>query len=294
MPSSAAPASEVLAASEQPPAVEHRGRLAEEPNPELLAAAKALLGVRAQETTCGPYRLVTDVDDVRVLAACNLLAGQLDGLYEKRFGVQPLGEPAEAIVLFDGLDAYRAFAQASGVPRGYAGYALAARGLTVFYLADQPFETFLSTLAHELTHLISRRAIGINLPPWLSEGLSDAIGDTASEIGFRPLRGVEGAEVQAERLRGAYRSQRAGSVERLVTASRREFDRGAVSFDYEQSALLVRFLLLDPELSGRFRQFLLRLASAEANPLPQDLMGDLAIGWSELDRRFEAWVLASR
>ncbi len=270
-----------------------RGRLAEPPDVELLAAARALLGPRRQAAHCGPYSLTTDVDDPRVLAACHLLASQLDSVYETRYGVRPRGASVEAIVLFATIDNYRAFASENNVPLGYAGYAIAARGLAVFYLGDQPFETFLTTLAHELTHLLSRRALGVNLPPWLAEGLADGIGDTATEVGFRPLHGVDGSEPQAKRLRGAYADSRAGSNERLVGLSRREFDRGVVSFDYEQSALFVRFLLDDPELATGFRSFLERLAKGEIAASPQQLSSLLGVGWAELDRRFAAWVQAS-
>jgi len=175
-----APAPATPAAASPAPAPARRGEPAQPPDAALLARARELLGGGGREESCGPYRLYTDAADPRLVAACARLAGRLDALYEERYGVRPLGEPAEAIVLFGEIDRYRALARETGVPLGYAGYTLATRGLAVFHAGDQPIATFLSTLAHELTHLVSRRALGVNLPPWLSEGLADGIGDTAT------------------------------------------------------------------------------------------------------------------
>ncbi|MEM7352649.1 MAG: hypothetical protein AAF657_17755 [Acidobacteriota bacterium] len=271
-----------------------RGRQAEQPDAKLLASARVLLGSGERREVCGPYPLYTDVSDRRLFDACARLASGLDDLYLARYGVRPLGEPAEAIILFAEASDYRAFASQGGVPLGYAGYALGARGLAVFYTGDQPFEAFLSTLTHELTHLLNRRALGVNLPPWMSEGLADGIGDTATAEGFQALTGIQGSEAQAERLREALAADRVGSLERLVAKRRSAFDQGVVSFDYEQSALFVRFLLSEPQLATGFRSFLHQLAAGEVVYSPQVLMEALGAGWPELDRRFEAWVATVR
>lgn len=284
---------EVVSAVEAEPS-EGRGRLAEAPDLALLRSARDLLDGGGREEVCGPYPLYTDVADRRLIAACGRLAGQLDTLYASRYGVRPRGEPAEAIVLFSEIADYRTFASAGGVPLGYAGYALGARGLAVFYAEDQPFATFLSTLTHELTHLLNRRALGVNLPPWLSEGLADGIGDTATAEGFGPLAGVRGSEAQADRLRRALASDRVGSLRRLAALQRGEFDSEVVSFDYEQSALFVRFLLDEPGLATGFRAFLRDLAAAEVIYTPAVLASALGVDWPELDRRFETWVEAVR
>ncbi len=267
-------------------------RPAEEPDAERLAAARELLGAAAREETCGPYRLLTDVTDRRLLAACGRLASGLDALYEERFGVRPRGQPAEAILLFSDLEDFRAFARADGMPMGYAGYAVGGRGFAVFHADTSQREAFFPTLVHELAHLVGRRALGPNLPPWLSEGLADAIGDSAGGEGFRPLARRAGNGAQAQRLRRAYGGDRAGGLERLAGLKRGGFDRGTVSHDYEQSALFVRFLLTDPELEPRFRSFLGALARGTKYS-PERLASALAVGWEELDRRFEAWIASS-
>ncbi len=289
-PPASAPAAAPLAAAPLAEVPGTRGRPAEPPDAALLAKALAHLGDDARVESCGPYVLHTDIADARYIAACGRLATRLDDLYEERYGIRPLGEPAEAIVLFSDLAGYREFAREEGVPLGYGGYAVPARGLAVFYAAGQPFETFLTTLAHELTHFLGRRALGINLPPWLSEGLADGIGDTATEQGFRPLVGIAGSEVQAGRLREAYESNRAGDLKRLAGLERGEFDRGTVSFDYEQSALFVRFLLGDPRLAPGFKSFLRDFARGELRYTPELVPKALGVGWAELDRRFETWI----
>ncbi len=294
------------------PAIEAtpRGRLAETPDTALLESARALLGGGGggRRSSCGPYPLYTDVADPRLIAVCGRLAGELDEIYSARYGIRPRGEPAAAIVLFARVEDYRTFARDGGVPLGYAGYTLAARGLAVFYAGEHragragpPLDDFVTTLAHELTHLVNRRALGVNLPPWLAEGLADGVGDTATPEGFQPLAGTSGVEAPARRLRQALASDRTGrpggaprySLERLVALKRGEFDRGVVSFDYEQSALLVRFLLSERELASGFRGFLKDLAGGDAHH-PEHLAAALGIDWAELDRRFTDWLQQTR
>lgn len=267
-----------------------RGRLAEAPDAELLAAARGLLAGGGRLETCGPYPLYTDSQNARLIATCGRLAERLDEVYESRYGLRPRGEPASAIVLFGNAESYRDFAREGGVPLGYAGYALAARGLAVFHAADAaPIEGFLTTLVHELTHLVNRRALGVNLPPWLAEGLADGIGDSATPDGFEPIDGISGLEPLARRLRDARDAERAGDLARLVTLGRGEFDRGVVSYDYEQSALLVRFLLSEPQLASGFRKFLADFAAGAVYD-PERLAADLGSDWGDLDRRFIQWL----
>ncbi len=290
-----------------------RGRLAEEPDTALLASARALLAGGGHRANCGPYPLYSDVEDPRLIAVCGRLASRLDQVYSARYGIQPRGEPASAIILFADAESYRAFARAGGVPMGYAGYALAARGLAVFYAGEQRAarasgtasldsfvtdsfvtdsfvtDSFVTTLTHELSHLVNRRALGVNLPPWLAEGLADGVGDTATPEGFRPLEGVSGVEALAHRLRQAQAAGQTGDLERLVSLKRGEFDRDTVSFDYEQSALLVRFLLSERGLAAGFRGFLDGMAHGDAYD-PERLADTLGASWAELDRRFTYWL----
>ena len=73
---------------------------------------------------------------------------------------------------------------------------------------------------------------------------------------------------------------------RLVSLKDHEFDAEEISHDYEQSALLVRYLLVDPQLAAGFRSFLAELAEGE-NYSPELLEQHLKLEWSELDKKLE-------
>ncbi len=240
---------------------------------------------------CGPYRLWTDVTDPPLLAACERIGTRLDAVYQARFSVAPVGEAQETIFLFAHGEGYRRFtAEQGSVRAGYAGVARGTQGFVALNADGLAVETVAATLAHELTHLVNRRALGSDLPRWLAEGLADAIGDSAGGQGIGELSGLSGVEEEARRLAWGYGEGKVGSVERLVGLGRGEFDRVVVSFDYEQSALLVRYLLLDPELATRFRDYLRQLASDQRYS-SRALQGVLAVRWEELDRRLRQWVM---
>jgi len=275
--------------SSSPPRQRTRAKPSNPPDADWLQAAREDLGKDSRDAKCGPYLLVTDVTNKALLEACELLAARLDALYLERYGLEPQGEPAEAIFLFAKAADFRTFAHRDGrLPVGYAGYTNAARGFTALYVGDLPLHPVLTTLAHELTHLVNRRALGPNLPPWISEGLADGIGDTATAEGFLPLTGVQGTEPQAARLRTAYRQGKARSLRYLTALDRRNFDREIPSFDYEQSALFVRYLFAEPELGTRFRGFLKELSHERYEQ--KRLVTALGVGWEDLDQRFEVWV----
>lgn len=262
------------------------------PDEELVAAARDLMIDGGRERSCGPYTLYTDVADEGVLTNCELLTEDLDSTYLHRYGVTPLGRPAEAIFLFSTLGQYKGFVQQqTRMPIGYAAHADAGRGYLALYTGEHSRQDIVETLIHELTHLINRRAVGGNLPPWLSEGLADGIGDTATVDGLKPIDGAKGAEAQARRLEMGYDTGLVPSVSRLLEKDSSNFDSGTISYDYEQSAFLVRFLLTDPELSPRFQTFLRALAGGSVFT-PELFFEHLGLEPAELDRRLEAWVRA--
>ncbi len=298
-----AAAPEQDAASSEPAAVEsapqrqpaakpkprRAGRRAVRPTPTWISAALEAMGEET-ETSCGPYRLLTDSADSRLADVCQRIGTALETDYRERIGLDLVGEPDGAVLIFARAADFRAFTSAVGtLGAGYAGFSRATRGIVALSAEGLEPGEVAPTLAHELTHLLNRRALGSGIPRWLSEGLADAVGDTATAEGLGPLRGFEGVETQRRRLREAYRSDRAGSLERLITLDPEDFDREVVSFDYEQSALVVRFLLLDPELAPRFRSLLARFAAGEPF-LPERVTEELALDWEALERRFRAWL----
>lgn len=271
----------------KPPAI--AARPANSPDEQALAEAYLTFGRQPPPRHCGPYKLSTDSSDPRLLAACEKIGIALDRVYAERFGVTPVGPPAEGIVLFRDLAAYRHFVENhGGLAAGYAGFASDMEGLVVLH-SGSGRKSAITTLAHELTHLVHRRALGTNLPPWLSEGLADAIGYSATEEGIGPLRGTSGVESLAERLRGALDRGWARPLKDLAGLPRSGFDRGVRSFDYEQSALLVRYLLLDRELGPRFKGYLATLARGERYD-PERLRAALGVPWEGLEANLADWL----
>lgn len=261
------------------------------PDPEALAAARALMAPGVREGGCGGYFLVTDSDLAGLPSVCERVVAGLDEAYSEAFGVAPIGEPAGAVLLFAGREAFRRFArEVSGVRVGYAGHARAARGYVA--LPAGPLDETVRTLVHELAHLVGRRALGPALPRWLGEGLADYLADGAGPAGLGTVPGVLGAEGEIRRLQGAYEEDLAGSLARLVALGEDEFDAGLPSFDYEQSAFFVRYLLADPDLAPRFRDWLRALAAGAAYD-PEELHRVLGVEWDALDRAFALWVRAA-
>lgn len=280
------------ARAQVPPTAPGAGLPARDTAPQVLALAREVFGGTLREESCGPYGLLTDSSDAVLIRACGVLAGELDGVVRARFGVAPMGEARGTVLLFARRADFRRFAEADGrVRQGYAGYSSRVRGYVALAAEGPPREEIVRTLAHELTHLVLRRTFGEALPPWLAEGLADAVGDTARPEGFAPLEGWQGVEGPAARLRGIYAGGRAPDLEGLARLDRSGFDRGAASVDYEASALLVRYLLEEPQRAARFRAYLGDLAQGQAYSA-EGLRRSLGTGWAELDVAFAAWIAA--
>jgi len=266
------------------------GRPAVRPDFETVTAVTRALGPNASQSTCGPYRLISDAESRDLGAICRRLAIDLDATYEERFGIRPSGPADGVVALFGTAEAFRQLAAETGrLSVGYEAFTLAGRGLTALSVENLPTERLVTVLAHELAHLVHRRAFGGGLDPWLSEGLADAIGDSATTSGFADLVGLVGVEPLAHRLRQAHDAERTEPVAAVLAKTRETFDRETVSYDYETSALLVRYLLLDSELGPRFKKVLAELAVGELCPT-ECVLETLAVEPEELDRKFRAWL----
>ncbi|MDA8019714.1 MAG: hypothetical protein MPN21_19925 [Thermoanaerobaculia bacterium] len=268
-----------------------------EAEPELLESIRTFLPNGGRRVSCGPYSLWTDVRDPSLLVALDVLASRLDTEYQARLGLTPQGPSRETIVLFANLRDFQRWESADdGSRRGYAGHSSASEGVAVLH-ADRPPEDVLATTIHELAHLVHRRALGSPLPRWLSEGLADALADSASGEGFLPLDSVVGDEGGARRLQSALRAGHAvPSLAELVAKGPASFDRVSpnsevrTSYDYELSAFFVRFLLVQPDLVECFKGFLAELA-AGGRWSEDSLWLHLDQHPEELDERFRRWLL---
>lgn len=262
----------------------------------LVALARGFLEDSEEiEASCGEYRVVSDLGGERLettLSTCRTLARALDAEYAARTGLRPAHPPAGTLVLFADRRRFREYVAADGeLPAGYAGFSMPGSGLVALPAGDVDAHELARTLGHELAHLAHRRAFGRELPRWLSEGLADAVGDDATPHGFTPFGESAGGSGLRRRLLDGYAAGRVETIERLLRPDPASFDAELVSYDYEQSALFVRFLLLDPELAPRFRSYLdafARLGGTRVPALPDALGRD----GPELDAAFRAWLEA--
>ena len=269
--------------------------------------ARSLMEERGVETSCEPYTFLTEGLDPHSLEYHCVVASSLEEIYRERFGLNPIGEPAEAIFLFGSQDAYREFVSDDEAIRAEgAGHASPSRGYVALYSEDLPREEVASTRIHELTHLINRRALGPALPPWLEEGLADDLAESrldesgrlipgelggysqASGAGIRHFGGV----VSASRLIKALDGSGLPDLSELVQMGSEEFHSAQrESLLYALSSFWIRFLLsdapgADPE---GFRAFLEAVAAGEL--LTPDLLArSLDADEAELDASFETWL----
>lgn len=278
------------------------------PDEERLAEALELLGPDRRRLEAGPYRLHTDVEDPLLLDRLALVAGRVEDGYRRRFGLEPVGRPVEEAVLFARRTDYRRFQASwerlSGLPAsGHAGDGLVA----LFRGQRQPRELE-STLVHEITHLLNRRALGPALPPWLDEGLAEDLTWCEIDAAGRLRPGTFGGDLWREgsttyRTSGlavqhrlpllltSWRQGRTRSLEELVGLDWETFVGVDRPTHYVLAGLLVRFLLEDPGLGDDFRRFLRETAQGE-RLVPERLLATLGLAWEELEGRFGAWLEA--
>jgi hypothetical protein len=266
------------------------GRAAEPADESWVAVAPELMAA-PRETGCRPFRLISDAPEgIDPLRAAVVQA--IETVYVERFGVEPVGQPIGAILAFSEWADFSAFVRKqTDLPSGYAAFTRPSRGIVALSIGHDR-RRLPQTLAHELAHLLHRRAFGPDPPAWLSEGLADAIADSATERGFTQNPEGSGTGGLAEFLIGAVDGGTVRPFRKLLSISRGAFDREPGQADYSQSALLVRFLLLNPDLSEPFRTYLGRLGIGE--PYAADaLLSILEFDAAALERRFRAWVRGS-
>lgn len=276
------------------------------PLPELLAAAKAVLeeaGVSQGQPArhLGPYLLLTDVEEPALLAQLDRAAATLEESYRARYGLEPVGAPAEAVVLFRARASYEEYVRRTGGPRSDAGHV--AGGLVALYRQGRLMEDIRTTLLHELTHLLGKRALGPALPSWLDEGMADDLAHSRVGEGGRLVPGslsettlrsgsffeTHGGAASWELLRNQLAT--AGLIPLAeLTALDDETFRSVTpqGLAYAESSFFIRYLLAG-ELASPFRAFLREVAAGEP-ATPEALLAALGASWQALDEGLAEWI----
>jgi hypothetical protein len=276
------------------------------PDPARLAAALALLGEEARELPFGPYRGWSDVGGAEALAALARVAAQVEPAYRARLGIEPLGAAAEAVVVFAVADDYERYKAGEREIAQLPAAGHASLGLVAVAHGERPTGEVAAVLVHEIAHLLNRRALGPALPPWLDEGIADALalsrigadgtldpaalGGTARRDGN--LVHVGGGWAAAQRLRRSLAGQSLEQLPRLLALDWREFVAPQGREErYAESAFFVRFLLDsgDPVLAEGFRRYLEGVA-AGGDAAPEALRASLGAAWPPLAARFRIWL----
>ena len=276
--------------------------------PDAARVAKARNAMRplGRDMLLGPWRLLTDVAS-GLLAGLDPVARNLAGTYRARYGLATAPGPDQVLVIFASDVRYRAFAQADGSPmlgtRGHAG-----GGLAVFAMGRNPLETRI-LLVHELTHLLSRNALGERIPAWLDEGLAEDLAWCRADAEGRlqpdtldaweaSRGGVTALKVEKFGPRATVNAwlerARPGRIPPLAAIlapddSRLFADPGTRRDATTASAMLVRWCLADPARADAFRGFLRAVSLGGAGD-DRALAAALGLEPPELQRDFLAWL----
>ena len=273
------------------------------PDPQRLERARALLAEGAHELELAGYRFYTDVWDSSMLEEMGRVLAGLEETYTRRYGLELLGRPRGAVVLYGQRRALEELQRLEGL-EGLPATGHAAGGVAALVVGNRPRHEVISTLVHEVAHLMHRRAVGPALPPWLDEGLSDDLANLPIDGDGRLLTsGWSGRRVQGEvrvvyegalaSLRVSSREMQAGrapSLERLMGYDWQEFVLSPRSrLHYDLSAFFIRHLLDDPVSGPAFRAFL--SASARGEEIsPEALRRWLDRPWVEIQADFAQWL----
>lgn len=284
-----------------------------------LARARSFLTTPHGVHPMGGFLLHTDVTDEATLAGLATVAAALPALYAARYGVDvPEPRTPDAVVLYRGPKPYARFADGDALLPTASSRGHAASGVAVLYVSPEGLDETRGVLAHELTHLLSRRALGPRLPAWIEEGLAEDFGmcrfpngipamgslRSRSEVrseraaggaALRTVRTQSGPLVSAAQLASAHRQ---GTLRSLSSLTSLPYDTLVSDSErataYPQSALLVRYLLDGgfPDGAPRFREFLRGVAEGDSPSLEQ-LCSTLRVSPEALEEGFRGWLSKS-
>ena len=277
------------------------------PDPGRLARARGRLAGAVHSGKLGSYKLYTDVEDAERLRLLDRIAAGLEEVYAARFGLRPKGRPAEAVVLYARQDEFEAMQREDPRLRGVEASGQYGYGIVALYDGGRAGTEVASTLIHELTHLLNRRAVGPQLPSWLDEGIAEDLGLSRVEADGRLAPGtlggvmvragqriqIYGAHSSLARLAGAAEAGRLLPLARLLALDEQGFVHDQARLTYTHAAFWVRYLLAGENgaLAPAFHAYLAAIAAG--GPATPEALGErLGRPWEELDRGFAAWVKA--
>jgi hypothetical protein len=269
--------------SEPAPPLPLPGRPAD---PEKLQEARALFAAGEHEGRLGPYALYTDVRHEPTLRRLAAVAEQAEALYRERYGLEPVGETLESVLLYRREQDYRALQAGWERIRGLDSMGHTGYGLVALFVGELETTIVEQALLHEIGHLLNRRSLGPALPPWLEEGLADDLSYHRLDDHLR-LEAPQLAELRSETeeqvtfygalagldlLVGKLRQGSLPSLASLTTTEWQSFVAdGRASASYAESLFFVRYLL-DDAVSGRaeaFREFLTGVSRGESVLVPE-------------------------
>ncbi len=276
------------------------------PEETLLAATRKYLRGGERVSRLGPYALYTDSSDDELIAFLDAVVENVEAAYIKHYDRQPIGEPSEAVVLFQSDIAYRLLQRKSQRIAGLAAAGHSTKGVAALYIGSRSRSEVASTVVHELVHFINRRAVGPQLPPWLDEGLADAlaqgrIDDTGAlfpqDLGGRRLvrrneYRFEGGFANLWRLRESLQTGELPAVPALMSTDWQDFVRTPkVKIHYAAASFWIRYLMggENGRYAAAFRSFLDEVAGG-APPTTTTLRTQLGEDWSVINARFRAWI----
>lgn len=289
-----------------------------EPAENVLATAREHFSTPPEERTFPGYRLLTDVRASALLTDLEALARGLEATYRERLGVPLTEGPAQAVVLFARSEDYERYVAADPLLRESASHGHAGNGVAVLSVGHSDREDLRALFVHELVHLLNRRALGVELPAWLDEGLADDFAYCRVSRDGRLLLGsvtgrsrvVSGAVTSpTDPLGGAKSIETSGAIvplkrlfqvwdtparlpiaELVALPSSTLSDPTVRPILYPLSAMLVRFLL-DDEARRRdaFQQWLQEMAGGEHRREP-DLSSRLEEPYETLETKLRSFV----
>lgn len=272
-------------------------------DPVRLAMARATLGGALRALEMHGYRLLTDVRSESLLRELGSRLATVEASYRRRYGVEPIGEPAETVVLFEREDSYRRFESQVLGADDQATVGHASRGVVALFVGGRRAEETAATLVHEVGHLLNRRALGPALPKWLDEGLAEDLAHFAelepTDSGRDAYRGqrIEQGEGRSlllgnlgalAQLRAAHAAGDLPSLEQLAGGGPDPFS-GSISESllYSQAGFWLRSLVARRNAA---LQALLRSIAAGGPATGERLLHHLEADWAELDRELERYL----